>query len=51
MRGSKEDLPVAEDYGEGFISQQVEWGRMIVEIHRQRAGSKVSLPSIVSPHP
>jgi hypothetical protein len=32
VRGSKEDLPLAEDYGEGFRSHQVEWGGMIVEI-------------------
>src|SRR5688500_16039565 len=38
MRGSKEDLPVAEDYGEGFISRQVEWGGMIVEISSFPAG-------------
>jgi hypothetical protein len=38
MRGSKEDLPVAEDYGEGFISCQVEWGGMIVEISSFPAG-------------
>jgi hypothetical protein len=38
MRGSKEDLPVAEDYGEGFVSHQVEWGDMIVEISSFPAG-------------
>jgi AraC-like ligand binding domain len=38
MRGSKEDLPVAEDYGEGFVSHQVEWGGMIVEISSFPAG-------------
>jgi hypothetical protein len=38
MRGSKEDLPVAEDYGEGFVSHQVEWGVMIVEISSFPAG-------------
>jgi hypothetical protein len=38
VRGSKEDLPVAEDYGEGFVSSQVEWGGMIVEISSFPAG-------------
>jgi hypothetical protein len=38
MRGSEEDLLVAEDYGEGFISRQVEWGGMIVEISAFPAG-------------
>jgi hypothetical protein len=38
VRGSKEDLPLAEDYGEGFRSHQVEWGGMIVEISSFPAG-------------
>jgi hypothetical protein len=38
MRGSKEDLPLAEDYGEDFRSRQVEWGGMIVEISSFPAG-------------
>jgi hypothetical protein len=38
MRGSKEDLPLAEDYGEDFRSRQVECGGMIVEISSFPAG-------------
>ena len=38
MRGSKKDLQTVEDYGEGFVSQQVEWGGMIVEISSFPAG-------------
>src|SRR5688572_25123708 len=38
MRGSKDDLPLAEDYGEGFRSYQSEWGGMIVEISLFPAG-------------
>lgn len=38
MRGSKDDLPLAEDYGENFRSWQSEWGGMIVEISLFPAG-------------
>lgn len=38
MRGSKDDLPLAEDYGEDFRSYQSEWGGMIVEISLFPAG-------------
>jgi len=38
MRGSKVDLPLAEDYGENFRSWQSEWGGMIVEISLFPAG-------------
>ena len=38
MHGSKDDLPLAEDYGEGFRSYQSEWGGMIVEISTFPAG-------------
>lgn len=38
MRGSKDDLPLAEDYGEKFRSWQSEWGGMIVEISLFPAG-------------
>jgi hypothetical protein len=38
MRGSKEDLPLAEVYGEDFRSHQVEWAGMIVEISSFPAG-------------
>ncbi len=38
MRGSKDDLPLAEDYGENFRSWQSEWGGMIVEISQFPAG-------------
>lgn len=39
MRGSKDDLPLAEDYGAGFRSYQSEWGGMIVEISLFPAGT------------
>ena len=39
MRGSKDDLPLAEDYGENFRSWQSEWGGMIVEISLFPAGT------------
>jgi hypothetical protein len=38
MRGSKNTLPLAEDYGEGFNSRQTEWGGMIAEISMFPAG-------------
>lgn len=38
MRGSKNELPLAEDYGENFRSWQSEWGGMIVEISLFPAG-------------
>jgi hypothetical protein len=49
MRASKQELPVAEDYGEGFISRQVEWGGMIVEISSFPEGSTPHLSSRVYP--
>jgi AraC-like ligand binding domain len=30
MRTPKQDLPLVEDYGEGFRGHQIEWGGMIV---------------------
>ncbi len=39
MHGSKDDLPLAEDYGENFRSWQSEWGGMIVEISLFPAGT------------
>ena len=43
MRGSKHDLPLAEDYGERLKSWQVEWGGMITEISMS--------PPASTPHP
>ena len=37
MRASKEDLPVASE-GEGFVSQQAEWGEMSVAIEKLPGG-------------
>jgi len=42
MYGSKNDLPLAEDYGEDFKSYQSEWGGMIVEISLFPAGVDVA---------
>jgi hypothetical protein len=30
MHHPMKELPIVEDYGEGFCSRLVEWGRMIV---------------------
>jgi hypothetical protein len=38
VRGSKHNLPLVEDYGEGLKSWQVEWGGMITEISVFPAG-------------
>ena len=38
MRGSKNDLPLVEDYGECLKSWQTEWGDMITEISTFPAG-------------
>ena len=38
MHGSKNELPLVEDYGENFRSWQSEWGGMIVEISLFPAG-------------
>ena len=38
VRGSKNDLPLVEDYGESLKSWQAEWGEMITEISTFPAG-------------
>ena len=38
MRRAMEDLPIVEDYGEGFVGRQIEWGGMIVSYEVFPAG-------------